>query len=111
MTNLSTFLLRAAFVLVFPEVTHVLRVPIPVRAAVHITAQQAGRSEFIIKKGTDTVAVELFSRDAETLTSEIYQTNGPRTQYTSYRPRIRIGISPQTIISGSQLGSLFGHSS
>jgi hypothetical protein len=44
--------------------------------------QQAKRSRFVITKGTDTVAVELFSRDGNVLTSEIYQTNGPRTQYT-----------------------------
>lgn len=44
--------------------------------------QQARRSQFVITKGNDTVAVELFSRDGNALTSEIYQTNGPRTQYT-----------------------------
>ena len=44
--------------------------------------QQAKRSQFVITKGNDTVAVELFSRDGNALTSEIYQTNGPRTQYT-----------------------------
>lgn len=44
--------------------------------------QQAKRSRFVITKGNDTVAVELFSRDGNALTSEIYQTNGPRTQYT-----------------------------
>src|SRR4029079_19773279 len=44
--------------------------------------QQARRSQFVTTKGKDTVAVELFSRDANALTSEIYQTNGPRTQYT-----------------------------
>lgn len=45
-------------------------------------AQQPARSQFILKKGKDTVAVEIFSRDASTLTSEIYQSNGLRTQYT-----------------------------
>jgi len=44
--------------------------------------QQAKRSQFVITKGKDTVAVELFSRDGNALTSEIHQTNGPRTQYT-----------------------------
>jgi hypothetical protein len=44
--------------------------------------QQAKRSQFVITKGNDTVAVELFSRQGNALTSEIYQTNGPRTQYT-----------------------------
>ncbi|HVE34476.1 MAG TPA: hypothetical protein VNC18_13000 [Gemmatimonadaceae bacterium] len=53
-------------------------------AAVPLVAQQqqAKRSQFVITKGNDTVAVELFSRDGNALTSEIYQTNGPRTQYT-----------------------------
>jgi hypothetical protein len=44
--------------------------------------QQPKRSQFVVLKGKDTVAVELFSRDANALTSEIYQTNGPRIQYT-----------------------------
>jgi hypothetical protein len=44
--------------------------------------QSAKRSQFVITKGADTVAVEIFSRDANTLTSEIYQKNGLRTQYT-----------------------------
>ena len=47
-----------------------------------IPAQQPARSEFIVKKGKDTVAVEIFTREANTLTSEIYQSNGVRTQYT-----------------------------
>ena len=53
-------------------------------AAIPLVAQQqqAKRSQFVITKGKDTVAVELFSRDGNALTSEIYQTNGPRTQYT-----------------------------
>jgi hypothetical protein len=53
-------------------------------AAVPLVAQQqqAKRSQFVITKGNDTVAVELFSRDGNALSSEIYQTNGPRTQYT-----------------------------
>ena len=40
------------------------------------------RSQFTITKGKDTIAVELFGRDGSSLISEIYQTNGPRTQYT-----------------------------
>ena len=44
--------------------------------------QQAKRSQFVITKGNDTLAVELFSRDGNALSSEIYQKNGPRTQYT-----------------------------
>jgi hypothetical protein len=44
--------------------------------------QQAKRSQFVVTKGNDTIAVELFSRDGNALTSEIYQKNGPRTQYT-----------------------------
>lgn len=47
-------------------------------------AQQApAKSGFVIKKSNDTVAVELFSRDASNLTSEIYQSNGLRTQYAA----------------------------
>lgn len=41
------------------------------------------RSQFVVKKGKDTVAIEMFSRDGSTLTSEIYQTNGIRTEYTA----------------------------
>ena len=55
---------------------------IVVAASNALPAQLAGRSEFIVKKGKDTVAVEIFNRDAGTLTSEIYQSNGVRTQYT-----------------------------
>jgi hypothetical protein len=46
-------------------------------------AAQPAKSGFVIKKANDTVAVELFSRDASSLTSEIYQSNGLRTQYTA----------------------------
>jgi hypothetical protein len=49
--------------------------------------QTPARSEFIIRKGNDTVAVEVFSRDAGTLTSEIYQSTGVRTQFTyTFKP-------------------------
>jgi len=60
------------------------RLALTVAAALPLAAQQqqARRSQFVTTKGKDTVAVELFSRDANALTSEIYQTNGPRTQYT-----------------------------
>jgi hypothetical protein len=51
-------------------------------AAANLAAQPA-KSGFVIKKGNDTVAVELYSRDASSLTSEIYQSNGLRTQYTA----------------------------
>jgi len=48
------------------------------------TAQKSpDRSQFVVKKGKDTVAIEIFSRDGATLTSEIYQSNGVRTQYTA----------------------------
>ena len=70
MTSTIGFLVRAALLLVITVAAHALH------------AQQPPRSEFIIKKGKDTVAVEIFSRDASTLSSEIYQTNGIRTQYT-----------------------------
>ena len=66
---------------------------LPVRFFVYIAAalacvdsvspqQAATRSKFVVKKGKDTVAIEIFSRDAGTLTSEIYQSNGIRTQYS-----------------------------
>jgi hypothetical protein len=46
-------------------------------------AQTPGaRSQFVITKGKDTIAVEVFSRTASSLSSEIYQTNGPRFQYS-----------------------------
>lgn len=48
-----------------------------------VAAQGAAKSGFVIKKGKDTVAVEIYSRDASTLTSDIYQSNGLRTQYTA----------------------------
>jgi hypothetical protein len=70
MTSTLNLLARAAFLLVIAIATHALH------------AQQAPRSEFIVKKGKDTVAVEIFTRDASTLTSEIYQSAGVRTQYT-----------------------------
>ena len=70
MTMTIGFLSRAAFLIVIIAAAHAL------------PAQQSARSEFIVKKGKDTVAVEIFSRDAGTLTSEIYQSNGLRTQYT-----------------------------
>ena len=63
---------------VAPRLIAALVVSIPLAAQ----QQQSKRSQFVITKGNDTVAVELFSRDANALTSEIYQTNGPRTQYT-----------------------------
>lgn len=70
-----SFLARIALAVVF------------IAAAFALPAQQApasspARSEFIIKKGNDTVGVELFSRDGPTLSGEIYQSNGLRTQYT-----------------------------
>ena len=60
------------------------RLLVSLAAAVPLVAQQqqAKRSQFVITKGNDTVAIELFSRDGNALTSEIYQKNGPRTQYT-----------------------------
>jgi hypothetical protein len=70
MTSTFGYLARAVFLLVISVAAHGLH------------AQQPVRSEFIVKKGKDTVAVEIFTRDASTLTSEIYQTNGIRTQYT-----------------------------
>src|SRR5689334_16082486 len=49
-------------------------------AARALTAQQAGK--FItIKGGKDTLAVENFTRDAATLTVNLSQSNGLRTEY------------------------------
>src|SRR5262245_39921583 len=58
--------------------------------------QQSKRSQFVVTKGADTVAIELFSRDGNALTSEIYQTNGPRTQYT-------VDLKPDSSISHVEL--------
>lgn len=64
---------------------HFLRlVALVVAAPVVAAAQSAGpKPGFVITKGKDTVAVELYSRDGSTLTSDIYQTNGLRTQFTA----------------------------
>jgi hypothetical protein len=59
-----------------------LLIMLAVAAPLAAQQQQAKRSRFVITKGNDTVAIELFSRDGNALTSEIYQTNGPRSQYT-----------------------------
>lgn len=61
-----------------PRLAALIAIALPLAAQ----QQQAKRSQFVVTKGKDTVAVELFSRDGNVLTSEIYQTNGPRTQYT-----------------------------
>ena len=61
-----------------PRIAVMLAMAIPLAAQ----QQQSKRSQFVITKGNDTVAVELFSRDGNALTSEIYQKNGPRSQYT-----------------------------
>ncbi len=66
------------FLKLVPRLLGLLTVAVPLVAQ----QQQAKRSQFVITKGNDTVAVELFSRDGNALTSEIYQKNGPRTQYT-----------------------------
>jgi len=61
-----------------PRLAALIAIALPLAAQ----QQQAKRSQFVVTKGKDTVAIELFSRDGNALTSEIYQTNGPRTQYT-----------------------------
>ena len=70
----------------------------PARA---IPAQQPARSEFIVKKGKDTVAVEIFSREASTLTSEIYQSNGIRTQYTLNLRPDSLGAARRDVATGT----------
>jgi hypothetical protein len=45
-------------------------------------AAQVPRTQFVVTKGKDTVAVEVFTRDGRSMTSEIVQSNGVRTQFT-----------------------------
>ena len=50
--------------------------------ATPLAAQHApARGEFVIRKGKDTLAVERFTRDGATLSGEIAQSNGMRTEY------------------------------
>lgn len=46
-------------------------------------AQDAPQSEFIIRKGKDTLAVERFTRDASTLTGLLSQSNGVKVEYVA----------------------------
>lgn len=49
-----------------------------------LVAQQAeARTEFIIRKGKDTLAVERFSRDQGTLSGDITQSNGLHWEYVA----------------------------
>src|SRR5205823_3221458 len=48
-----------------------------------VRAQDPPQSEFIIRKGKDTVAVERFTRDATTLTGLLSQTNGVKVEYVA----------------------------
>ena len=53
-------------------------------SAVDAAAQDAASaSQFIIRKGKDTVAVERFTRDAGTLTGQLSQTSGVRFEYVA----------------------------
>src|SRR5439155_20778664 len=63
-----------------------LRVPSPERPMrlvplLVLIASSAGAQTFIVRRGTDTVAIERFTRDKGTLTGEVVQPNGPRTRY------------------------------
>ena len=58
-------------------------------ATMPAAAQTSG--EFVIRKGKDTVAVERFTREAGTLQSEIWQTNGLHLQFV-------IGLKPDESI-------------
>src|SRR5262245_55910227 len=58
-----------------------------------VTAQ-VPRSQFVVTKGKDTVAVEVFTRNGRSMTSEIVQSNGVRTQMTV---ELRPDSSIQTI--------------
>jgi hypothetical protein len=59
--------------------TLLVALAVPALAAAQGSATKSG---FVIKKGKDTVAVELYSREGSTITSEIYQSTGLRTQFT-----------------------------
>lgn len=48
-----------------------------------VAAQDAPRTEFIVRKGNDTLAVERFSRDASTLSGTLSQSNGVRSEYVA----------------------------
>ena len=51
--------------------------------ALPAASQQSPSSKFVITKGKDTVGVELFSRDAGTLSSDIHLATGLRWQITA----------------------------
>jgi hypothetical protein len=60
-----------------------LLIVVPSFASTALSQTTPVRSQFVVRKGKDTVAIEIFTRDATTLASEIYQSNGIRTQYTA----------------------------
>jgi len=54
-----------------------------VLAAKAVVAQDAPQTEFIVRKGKDTLAVERFTRDASTLTGQLSQSNGVKVEYVA----------------------------
>jgi hypothetical protein len=50
-------------------------------SAAPLAAQSQWKTEFIVRKGKDTVSVERFTRDAGTLSGDIKQSNGLHTEY------------------------------
>lgn len=61
---------------------HILLLAV-VAFAQRAAAQAPSRTEFVVRKGADTVAIERFSRDAATLSGEISQSNGIHTEYVA----------------------------
>jgi hypothetical protein len=52
-------------------------------SASSLAAQSPWKTEFITRKGKDTVAVERFTRDGATLSGDITQSNGLHTEYVA----------------------------
>src|SRR4051812_3500161 len=65
----------------FPLVALALLAAAPLAAAPLAAQTAPSRSEFVIRKGKDTLAVERFTRDGATLSGDIAQSNGIRTEY------------------------------
>ena len=54
-----------------------------VAVATPLAAQSEAATEFIIRKGKDTVSVERYTRDAATLSGNIAQSNGAKFEYVA----------------------------
>jgi hypothetical protein len=63
---------------------HVRQALIVIAAVMAASSSSApAQTQFLIRKGKDTVAVERFTRDGPTLTGTITQSNGLRTEYVA----------------------------